>query len=398
MYNTNQFFLGIDVGKYTHQASLIDSHGIMLGESIKFKNQLLDYELLFGEIKKQLPAKAVVTVGMESTGHYYWHLKDYFLDKGLDVKVFNPIETQLKSKTKIRKVKNDRIDSLLIAEITKEKQVGKDYPVKQEVKELKSLTRFCEKLKGQRRFYKQEIGVLLERLSPEFCTNFSNLSLKTPLMVIKEYFINNLDKDELILKITKTSRGRIKQEKAEKIIKILDNSLGLNYRSQNTQLQLKILLQSLELIESQLIEVQNQITNYSDKHFKDEIELISSIKGVSEYMANVALSEIGDIEKFKNKNSLTAFAGLDASVKQSGRYCRQQGNHISKRGSKYLRKQLYYAAKTSIIFDPELKKYYLKKKTQGKHYNVIMIAVARKILMRIYAVLKQKRPYEIKST
>ena len=398
MYNTNQFFLGIDIGKYEHQASLINYQGIMVGESIRFNNQLSDYDLFFKAIKKHLPDNAVVTVGMESTGHYHWHLKDYFLSAGLNVKVFNPIETQLKSKTKIRKVKNDRIDSLLIAELTREKQTHRHYEVKQEIKELRNLTRFCEKLKSQQRFYKQEISVLLERLSPEFCSNFSNIFLKTPLMIIKEYFINNLSKDKLIAKTVKTSRGRTKQEKAVKIIQSLDNSLGLNYRSQNTQLQLKILLQSLELIELQIKEVQNQVDNYSEKYFTKEIELVSSIKGVSKNMANVILSEIGDINRFKNKDKLTAFAGLDASVKQSGRYCRRQGNHISKRGSKYLRKQLYYAAKTAIIFDPELKAYYLKKKKQGKHYNVIMIAIARKILMRIYVVLKQKRPYELKTS
>jgi transposase len=394
---TNQFFLGIDVGKYHHQASLIDSRGIMVSESIKFNNSLLDYEFVFGEIKKQLPVKAIVTVGMESTGHYYWHLKDYFLAKGVTVKVFNPIETQLKSKTKIRKVKNDRIDSLLIAELTREKQVKPYSEFSPQIKELKSLTRFQTKLKAQQRYYKQEIGVLLERLNPEFYANFSNIFLKTPLMVIREYFVNGLDKDKLIVKIIKTSRGRVKQEKAQRIISDLDNSLGLSYRNSHTQLQFKLLLQNLELIDSQLKEIENEISKYSAKYFKSEIELISSIRGVSVKMASVVLSELGNINRFKNKDSLTAFAGLDASVKQSGRYLRQSGNNISKRGSKHLRRQLYYAAKTSIIFDPELKGYYLKKKAQGKHYNVIMVAIARKILMRIYAVLKQKRPYEIKS-
>ena len=74
MYNTNQFFLGIDIGKYHHQASLINSQGVMVGESIKFNNHLSDYDLFFKTIKKQLPSNTVVTVGMESTGHYYWHL------------------------------------------------------------------------------------------------------------------------------------------------------------------------------------------------------------------------------------------------------------------------------------------------------------------------------------
>ena len=156
-----------------------------------------------------------------------------------------------------------------------------------------------------------------------------------------------------------------------------------------------MLLQSYELIENQLKEIKDQIEKYSGKYFASEIELLTSIKGVSSEIASATLAEIGDIKRFENKDQLTAFAGLDPSVKQSGNYVRKQGNHISKRGSKYLRKRIYFAAKTAVIFDPELKEYYLKKKAQGKHYNVIICAVGRKMLMRIYAVLKQKRPYEV---
>ena len=216
-------------------------------------------------------------------------------------------------------------------------------------------------------------------------------------MIIKEYLVNEIAREKLITKISSFSRGRIKQERARKVIQELDNSLGLNYRSKNSQLQLRILLESLELTQKQIQEVKDQIEKQS-QNFLEEMNYLTSIKGVSAYLASVILSEIGDISRFKNKDSLTAFAGLDPSVKQSGKYLRKQGNHISKRGSKYLRRQLYYAAKTAIIFDPELKSYYLRKKSQGKHYNVIMCAVARKILMRVYAVLKQKRLYELRTS
>lgn len=403
-------YLGIDIGKYQHQATLINDQGTMIGESIKFNNKLSDFNCFLENIKKQVSSDTVVYAGMESTGHYYWHLKDYLREKGIIVEVFNPIETQNKAKTMIRKVKNDRIDSLLIAEITKQRQLTSQkvktnhYLVNKEtqekIKQLQELTRFCEKLKGQSKFYKQEITVLLERLCPEFSSSFTNIFLKTPMMIIQEYFVNRISKEKLIAKIIKTSRNRIKADKAEEIVLILDNSLGNYYRHQHSKLQLKMIFQSLELTEKQIETIKEEIKIIIEKtkYLKENIEYLVSIKGISDYIANIILSEIKDINRFSKKKQLTAFAGLDPSVKQSGNYTRKQGNHISKRGSKYLRKQLYYAAKTAIIFDPELKQYYLKKKAQGKHYNVIMIAVARKILMRIYAVLKEKRLYEVKTS
>lgn len=402
-----QCYLGIDIGKYQHQATLINNQGTIIGESIQFDNNLFDFDCLLQTIKKQLSKNTVVYAGMESTGHYYWHLKDYLIDNGIQVEVFNPIETQNKAKTMIRKVKNDKIDSLLIAEITKQKQINTkksnyqmyDDKTKQKIRQLRELTRFCEKLKGQSKFYKQEISVLLERLCPEFFQCFNNIFLKTPMVTIKKYFIDKLQKDELIAEIVKTSRNRIKQDKAEEIISIINNSLGHHYRNKNNKLQLKMIFQSMELIEKQIKTIKEQIDIIStkSKHIKKDMEYLTSIKGISDYIASVVLSEIKNIDRFDKKKQLTAFAGLDPSIKQSGKYVRKQGNHISKRGSKYLRKQLYYAAKTAIIFDTELKEYYLKKKEQGKHYNVIMIAVARKILMRIYAVLKQKRLYKVKT-
>lgn len=393
-----EFCLGIDVGKYHHQASLIDERQIMIGESLKFNNDQAGFDKLRQTIAAQLPPQSAVKVGMEATGHYYWHLKKYLLEHGFNhLEIINPIETQKVAKTRIRKVKNDKVDSLAIAKIISNREVKPCAQDDQKLKQLRELTRFCEKLKGQSRFYKQEIITLIERLCPEFSAQFSNIFLVTPLMVIEKYFIENIKKDELVKLIIKKSRGRIKEDKAKIIINNLDNSLGGYYRSGNSKLQLRLLLQSLKLTQEQIKQIQEEVKKQS-QNFKQDIAFVESIKGISSYMASAILSELGDISRFNKKGQAVAFAGLDASVKESGQYRRKQGNHISKRGSKYLRKQLYYAAKTAIIFDPQLKAFYQKKKEQGKHYNVIMIAVARKILLRVYAVLKQKRPYELRNS
>jgi transposase len=50
----------------------------------------------------------------------------------------------------------------------------------------------------------------------------------------------------------------------------------------------------------------------------------------------------------------------------------------------------------AAIYDPQLKAYYQQKKAEGKHHGVIIGAVARKLLARIYIILKENRPYEIR--
>lgn len=393
-----QYFLGVDIGKYHHQASLINEHRELIGESLRFDNNRAGFAEL-DQLVAQVPNSASISIGMEATGHYYWPLRDHLLQQGLNrLEIINPITTQQIAKTKIRKVKNDKVDSLIIAELISQKEVKPNAPTNQQLKQLKELTRFCEKVKGQSAFYKQEITNQLDRLCPEFSQQFTNIFLVTPLMIIKKYFLENISTPELIKLIVKTSRGKIKVDKATKVVELLNNSAGNSYRNPHSQFQLQLLLQSLDLTLLQIEQIKQQVEIASQEStIKTDIANVDSIIGISNYMASVMVSEIGDINRFDKKEQLVAFAGLDASIKESGQYQRKQGNHISKRGSKYLRKQLYYGAKTAIIFDSDLKAFYHKKKAQGKHYNLIMIAIARKLLLRVYAVLKQKRPYEPKA-
>ncbi len=123
-----------------------------------------------------------------------------------------------------------------------------------------------------------------------------------------------------------------------------------------------------------------------------EIELLCSIPGVGETIATVLLAEIGDINEFKSAKAVVAYAGLDPKVKQSGGRL-HHNTHLTKRGSPYLRQMLYTGASIAQRHDKELKAYYEKKRAEGKRYKEATVAVARKLLSRVYAVLKRQSPY-----
>lgn len=394
-----KYYLGIDVGKREHQAALVNERQEMIGPSIRFKNDLESFRGWMDQVKKDLPEKAEIKAGMESTGHYWINLNNFLRSTGInDIQVINPIETQQISKTRIRKVKNDKIDSVTIARIISRCQKVCP-PVNEKTAKLKRLTRFFDKVKRQEKFLKRELNACLELICPEFEGLFKNIFLKTPRAILRSYShlqgLKTADPQEFAAFLKKTSRSRIKADRAMTILATLQASIGQQHWDNIATLQLKMLLDNLDLIGKQILELEREIEILSDQF--DEKKYVVSVSGVSSISAAIYLAELGDINRFHDKHQLTAFAGIDASVFESGSYKRKQGNRISKRGSKYLRKQLYYAAKTAIIFDPELKRYYERKKKEGKHYNVIMIAVARKILMRIYAVMKQKRLYEVRS-
>ena len=107
------------------------------------------------------------------------------------------------------------------------------------------------------------------------------------------------------------------------------------------------------------------------------------------------LAEIGDINRFKSSSALVAFAGIDPTVRQSGEFSSTH-NHMSKRGSPYLRHAIFLAATTCSFHNSPLNAYYKKKREQGKHHLTATGAVARKLTTVIYAVLRDGKPYEPK--
>ena len=90
-----------------------------------------------------------------------------------------------------------------------------------------------------------------------------------------------------------------------------------------------------------------------------------------------------------------AYAGIDPSVKQSGEF-NSTHNHMSKRGSPYLRHAIFLAACTCAFHDSPMNEYYKKKRAQGKHHLTAVGAVSRKLTTVIYAILRDGKPYEPK--
>lgn len=120
--------------------------------------------------------------------------------------------------------------------------------------------------------------------------------------------------------------------------------------------------------------------------------LLQSIPGIGPTIAGSLIAEIGEIGRFRSGKAVVAYVGLDPKVKQSGASLKHNTG-ITKRGSAHLRRTIFIAATIAQRHDPELKSYYDKKKQEGKRYKEATIAVARKLIYRVYAVWKRQTPY-----
>lgn len=123
--------------------------------------------------------------------------------------------------------------------------------------------------------------------------------------------------------------------------------------------------------------------------------LLESIPGIGPKLSASILSEIGDITRFHSGDSLIAYSGLDPKIRQSGATLLSVGR-MTKRGSPHLRRALFLAANVSRMYDPELKVFYTKKRAEGKRHSAATCAVARKLTLRIFSVLKRRTAYTVK--
>ena len=128
----------------------------------------------------------------------------------------------------------------------------------------------------------------------------------------------------------------------------------------------------------------------------EEVELLTTIPGVGPYTALLISSEIGDIRRFSDPEKLCSYAGLVPRVEQSGHRVKRGG--ITKQGSRLLRWALVEAVWVHLRYDTPLTRYFhrVSRRRGGgcRARKRAAVATARKMLHVIYAMLRDRRPFD----
>ena len=197
---------------------------------------------------------------------------------------------------------------------------------------------------------------------------------------------------ELTELLQTASRNRFGRTKAETVQTVARQSVGVRFLADAAQLEVRCLLAQIDLLEDQRDQIDVALAQLMDQ----VPQHLTSIPGVGPTTGAALLAEIGDIQRFDAPEKLVAYAGIDATVYQTGQFEARQ-MHMSKSGSPYLRHALWQAASMAIQYDDELRAYYDRKRKEGKSYGTALGAVCRKLLTRVYIVLKENRPYEVRT-
>lgn len=386
-------FVGIDIGKNNHVASMMDEKGKVVFKAFSFSNTTDGGNALFSKLSSFSSDPSDFEIGMEATGHYWLSVYSFLFEKSFLLHVINPIQTDgWRKGTEIRKRKNDTIDSVLIADLIRYGQFVETRLADEDLFSLRTLTRFRTYLVESISDLKRKVVCILDQVFPEYQSIFSNIFGRTSKEILLQFpspiDFENISSETLAKLLAQLSRQKVGATKAEQLKAAASSSFGITFAQNSFTFQLKALIEQISFIENQVKETETEISRIMEK-LKSPI---TTITGIGNVTGAAIISEIGDISKFDSPRKLVAFAGIDASVTQSGEF-EATHNVMSKRGSPYLRKAIFQSALIASFKDPVLSAYYQKKRSEGKHHLTCVGAVSRKMCNIIYAVLKNNEPY-----
>lgn len=384
-------YVGINIAKRTHYASVMNSDGEILAEPFPFTNDLAGFQKLLSCIGS-FP-KEQLLIGMESTAHYAENLTCFLFSRDFQVCIINPIQTASLRKSNIRKTKTDSVDTFLIIKALSLHDYRRFSKRDYDSLQLKNLCRFRQKLMKARTKVKIQLVSYVDLIFPELQYLFkSGIHTKSCYALLKTESnpdrIAKMHLTRLSNLLKKTSKGHYTKNHAIALKELASQSVGI--KDDTLSLQILQSIEQIEMYTQQISKVEASICEIMD-HMDS---VIKTIPGIGNLNGAMIIGEIGDISRFEKPCQLLAYAGLDPSVYQSGKFTAAR-TRMSKRGSKLLRYALINAAWQLTLHNETFKAYYDLKVSQGRrHYNALG-HVAHKLVRVIHKMMTDNLVFDL---
>ena len=401
---------GVDVSKrFSDLCVLSPDNNVLLRQ--KIYHDMVSMKLAekkLHEIELECGARPVVV--MESTSHYHLILFQFFTDAGFEVVVVNPIQSGALKNINVRKVKNDRVDAYRIAMLYRLKVLRPSQIPTSSLRGLRLLTRQRSELKSDVARFKNRMTAYLDQIFPGYGEVFSDVGGSASRAVLHmcptPEELLNADGSLLAKAICEAGNKGHKfgAEKAAKLREAAGSAQVIGVRSASNASLIKNVLDIIEGLLAAIQRIEREIEELvtQDTRLDEDVKLLCSIPGIGFSSAVVIVAEMGDISLFRKPKQLAAYFGLDPGERQSGTF-KGRKNKLSKRGSPQVRAALHMAAVSSVsrnrdgtYRNPVLAEYY-ERKCAEKPCKVARVAVMRKLSNIIYAVLRDRKPFELRT-
>jgi transposase len=336
-----------------------------------------------------------IIIGFESTGPYMEPLAQFLRGKrGVRLVQVNPMHTKrLKDLSGNSPLKTDRKDPKVIADII---ELGHALTVVIPVgpaAELRRLTQGRERTIESRTRLFNQLQCLLVISFPEFLQVMTDVKTASAQHLLRHYptaqDIVALGEAELAALLRKVSRGRFKEDRARALFEAASESVGVLEGRSSMLLEIRLMLDTIatydrfvEELEAEMVRQLKQIP-YS--------RIILSLKGIGSVTTAGLIGEVGDFTKFGTISEVIKLAGLDLYEVSSGKH---RGKlRISKRGRPLMRKLLYFAALSAVHEGGVMHDWYHRALSRGMKKTKALVAVSRKLLGIIFALVRDHNVY-----
>ena len=395
----NMNAVGIDVSKGKSMVAIIRPYGEIVSSPFEIKHTSGNIRSLIEQIRSIEGESRIV---MEHTGRYYEPLARELSLAGLFVTAVNPKLIKDFGDNSLRKVKSDKADSVKIARYTLDNWTElKQYSLMDEIRnQLKTMNRqFGFYMKHKTAMKNNLIGIL-DQTYPGVNTYFDSParedgSQKWVDFATTYWHVDCVRKMSLnafvdhYQKWCKRRMYNFSKDKAEEIYGAARELVPVLPKDDLTRLIVKQAIEQLNTASKTVEELRTLMNETAAK--LPEYPVVMGMKGVGPSLGPQLMAEIGDVTRFTHKGAITAFAGVDPGVNESGSH-EQKSVPTSKRGSSSLRKTLFQVMDCLIKTKPQNDPVYAfidKKRAQGKPYYVYMTAGANKFLRIYYGRVKE---------
>ena len=308
----------------------------------------------------------ITDVYIESTGNYYYPMYYALKGAGINVHVLNAYKTR-----RLDPNKTDKRDAIWLLKLGESNLFSGSYIPDDEMLALRFLVREHFRLADRVGDFKRKLHSLLWRLGLYARDIVKNLRSKRKRRLLLAILHGQVDTSKLEDSDIKAIYNVLKRPTMRTYIAVV-----------------RIYLESIEFLEKQLENIDALIDCYTKK-FEEQIRILMSVPGISKILAVGILAEIGDVSRFPDKNKLASYAGLVPTSRDSGG--KRRRGKISKKSNKYLRRYMFLAAMAAMRSKSRRIRLIVERlRGRRKHFKVMVVAIARKLLTIIWFLLTRK--------
>lgn len=393
--NSKTLIATVDLGKATNTGYWRCPDGTDI-KPFTFFNNGWGFNGFWSRIDKTMKAHNLeeVVVGFESTGPYGEPLIHYLKKRPVKLVQVNPMHTKrLKELQGNSPNKTDKKDPRVIADIVElghalSLVVPEGIPA-----QLRRLTHARERSMQRRTALLNQLQDLVFLLFPEFLQVIRDVKSKSAQYLLRYHAtpqdIIKYGQESLALSLKRISRGQLGDQQAQALYESARGSVGLKEGQEGILFEIRNILTILKTSDCFIAEVEKKMCDYLKQI--PYSKFILSLKGIGEITTAGLIGEVGDFRQFKTVSEINKLAGFDLFEISSGKHKGER--HISKRGRPLMRKLLFFAAINVVRKGGILHETYQRYLQRGMVKMKALIAIARKLLRVIYALVRDHSNY-----